>query len=98
MEEWQSPCKCWQEQKKNPPSYGLGLLKFIYSERAIKFCEIFTVDSKVDILQKFVAFSEYMNFIRTPRFSDLPTTLAQTHCASLGQHEAVSFRCVYSQV
>ena len=47
------------------------MLKFIYSEKATKFCEIFTlllfyvvpVKSKVEILQKFVAFWEYMNFI-----------------------------------
>ena len=45
-------------------------LKFIYSEKATKFCEIFTlhlsyvvpVKSKVKILQNFVAFSKYMNF------------------------------------
>ena len=45
------------------------LLKFIYSEKATKFCEIFpllltvctVVKSKVKILQNFVAFSEYMN-------------------------------------
>ena len=42
----------------------------MYSEKATKFCEIFTllltvytvVKSKVKILQNFVAFSEYMNF------------------------------------
>ena len=33
-----------------------------------------------------------------PGFSDLPTTLTQTHCASLEQHEAVSFRCMYSSL
>ena len=46
------------------------MLKFIYSEKATKFCEIFTllltvctvVKSKVKISQNFVAFSEYMNF------------------------------------
>ena len=46
------------------------LLKFIYSEKATKFCEISTlllsyavpVKSKVEISQHFVAFSEYMNF------------------------------------
>ena len=46
------------------------ILKFIYSEKATKFCEISTVDlsyvvpvkSKMEILQNFVAFSEYMNF------------------------------------
>ena len=46
-------------------------VKFIYSDKATKFCEIstlllttvHTVKSKVEILQNFVAFSEYMNFI-----------------------------------
>ena len=46
------------------------LPKFIYSEKATKFCKISTlllsyvvpVKSKVDISQNFVAFSEYMNF------------------------------------
>ena len=46
------------------------MVKFIYSEKATKFCEISTVDlsyvvtvkSTVEILQNFVAFSEYMNF------------------------------------
>ena len=45
-------------------------LKFIYSEKATKFCEIFpllltvctVVKSKGKILQNFVAFSEYINF------------------------------------
>ena len=45
-------------------------VKFIHSEKATKFCEIFTlllttvhtVKSKVKISQNFVAFSEYMNF------------------------------------
>ena len=46
------------------------ILKFIYSEKATKFCEIFTlllsyavpVKSKEKISQNFVPFSEYMNF------------------------------------
>ena len=46
------------------------MIKFIYSEKATKFCEISTllfsyvvpVKSKVEISQNFVAFSEYMNF------------------------------------
>ena len=46
-------------------------LKFIYSEKVTQFCEIFNlllsyvvpVKSKVKILQNFVAFSEYMNFM-----------------------------------
>ena len=45
-------------------------LKFMYSEKATKFCEISTVDlsyvvtvkSTVEITQTFVASSEYMNF------------------------------------
>ena len=45
-------------------------VKFIYSEKATKCCEIFTlflsfvvpVKIKVKISQNFVAFSEYMNF------------------------------------
>ena len=48
-------------------------LKFIYSEKATKFCEILTllltvctvVKSKVKISQNSVAFSEYMNFTKT---------------------------------
>ena len=49
---------------------GLDILKFIYYEKATKFCEIFTlllpyvvpVKIKVKISQNFVAFSEHMNF------------------------------------
>ena len=48
------------------------LLKFIYSEKATKFCEIFpllltavhTVKSKGKISRNFVAFSEYINFTK----------------------------------
>ena len=48
----------------------------MYSEKATKFYEIFTllllyvvpVKSKVKILQNFVAFSEYMNFMRSTYF------------------------------
>ena len=47
-----------------------GKIKFIYSEKTTKFCEISNVDltvtaydkSRVEISQKIVAFSEYMNF------------------------------------
>ena len=52
------------------------LIKFIYSEKATKFCEIFplllttvhTVKSKGKISKNFVAFSEYMNFSILERF------------------------------
>ena len=49
-------------------------VKFIYSEKATKFCKISTVDlsyvvkSTVEILQSFVAFSEYMNFKYIKKF------------------------------
>ena len=47
-----------------------SIVKFVYSEKATKFCEIFTLllstvhtdKSKVNISQNFLAFSEYMNF------------------------------------
>ena len=57
------------------PQYSLfPQLKFIYSEKATKFCEISTlflsyvvpVKSKVEISQSFVAFSEHMNFNLRP--------------------------------
>ena len=49
---------------------GQIVLKFKYSEKATKFCEISTfplsyvvpVKSKVEISQNFVTFSEYMYF------------------------------------
>ena len=45
-------------------------VRFIYSEKTTNFCEISTlvlsyvvpVKSKVEILQNYVAFSDYMNF------------------------------------
>jgi hypothetical protein len=51
-------------------NYGSPEVKFIYSKKATKFCEIFTlllsdvvpVKRNVKISQKFVAFSEYINF------------------------------------
>ena len=51
----------------------MELLKFIYSEKATKFCEIFIlllsyvvpVKSKVKISQDYVAFSEYINLMNT---------------------------------
>ena len=48
-----------------------GVIKFVYSEKAKKiaksppyFCLEHTDKSKVEILQNFVAFSEYMNFTK----------------------------------
>ena len=61
-------------------------VKFIYSEKATKFCEIFTfllsyvvpVKSKVKILQNFVAFSEYMNFKREDFWQKVQTQKYQS--------------------
>ena len=61
------------------PNSALPLmLKFIYSEKATKCCEIFTllltvctvVKSKVKISKNFVAFSEYMNFDKIDAWKD----------------------------
>ena len=49
-----------------------SMVKFIYSKKVTKFCEIFTADLTgttwdkymMEILQNFVAFSEYMNFMK----------------------------------
>ena len=73
------------------------ILKFVYSEEATKFCEIFplllttvhTVKSKVEISENFVAFSEYMNFNTKKHFILMPETEAMlyssyTKIATLG--------------
>ena len=60
---------------------GFRLLKFIYSEKATKFCQISTLllsvctvdKSKVEIWQNFVAFSEYMNFNKSHFNFEIPT-------------------------
>ena len=57
------------------------MLKFIYSEKATKFCKIFTlilsyvvsVKSMMKISQNFVAFSECMNFIEINVYLNLNT-------------------------
>ena len=56
--------------------FKYNYIKFIYSEKATKFCEISTIDltgttqdkSTVAILQNFVAFSEYMNFTKSKHY------------------------------
>ena len=56
-----------------PPVPPTLPLKFIYSEKATKFCEIFpllstvctVVKSKGNVSQNFVTFSEYINFNTT---------------------------------
>ena len=81
FEIWQLICKIFHYFSNHPvvipQSYcHVHLLrslwvKFIYSEKATKFCKIFplllttvhTVKSKGKISKNFVAFSEYMNFM-----------------------------------
>ena len=64
-------CNHDTKASQNCPKGFTRYLKFIYSEKATKFCEISTIDfsyvvpvksAAVEILQNFVAFSEYMNF------------------------------------
>ena len=63
-------------------------IKFMYSEKATKCCEISTLDltvttwdkSKVEISQNFVAFSEHMNFAFLNRYHALTCI-----CFVLGQ-------------
>ena len=69
---------CWFFTVEKSTKFLIGPIKFIYSEKATKFCKISTlllivctvVKSKVEISQNFVAFSEYMNF--TTFFISLP--------------------------
>ena len=66
-----SMCLFFKHWKKN--YRDINQVKFIYSEKATKFCETFTllyvvpVKSKVKISQNFLAFSEYMNFKMIPK-------------------------------
>jgi hypothetical protein len=67
-----------KDKQSNDPSacFVVFGIKFIYSEKATKLCKISTVDltvttqdkSTVEISQKFVAFSEYMNVTSEPSF------------------------------
>ena len=67
------------------PQTSSLLLKFIYSEKATNFWEISTVDlsyvvmvnSRMEISQKFDAFSEYMNFT----YKIIVAKLIKTHMA-----------------
>ena len=70
-----SPCLCYLfiSLIEIIENFLICSIKFIYSEKATKFCEISTlllsyvvpVKSKVEISQNFVAFSEYMNFTKS---------------------------------
>ena len=74
--------------------YGSDVMyvKFIYSEKATKFCKISTLllfvctvdKSKVEISQNFVTFSEYMNFKnkQTKSFQFLLTFRTKIRCLS----------------
>ena len=67
---WAFPIVTLKRSLWSDHTYASVRLKFIYSEKATKFCEISILllsvctvnQSKVEILQNFVAFSEYTNF------------------------------------
>ena len=73
-------------------------LKFVYSEKATKFCEISTLllstvhtdKSKVDISQNFVAFSEYMNFTSDTLYT---FKTSQIFSKNLEKSENLSLNC-----
>ena len=71
-------------------TWKVFLLKFVYSEKATEFCEISTLllstvhtdKSKVEILQNFVAFSEYMNFkiqLERVELLNIPSEMISSH-------------------
>ena len=71
--------QCWYASVFWLVYFRFQSLKFTYSEKATNFCEIsagdfcyvVTVKSTVEILQNFVAFSEYMNFTSIQQESNL---------------------------
>ena len=75
-------------------SWLYGFIKFIYSEKVTKFCEIFTlhlsyvvpVKSKEKILQNYVAFSEYMNFSIVKQEKMVSTRFSYRKVASSNTH------------
>ena len=75
------------------------LLKFIYSEKATKFCKISTIDlfyvvtvkSTVEILQNFMAFSEYMNFKAKKRLKFTVVIIQERHEMGILRSEFLTF-------
>ena len=75
------------------------MLKFIYSEKATKFCEIstvylsyvVTVKYTVEISQNFVAFSEYMNFTEQLRSRFMLAKIWLTLTLKIQRHNKVFF-------
>ena len=69
----------------------LNYLKFIYTEKAKKFCEIFpllltvctVVKSKGKISQNFVAFLEYMNFKQKYKNVRIPCGIIESKSPAL---------------
>ena len=72
-----------------------NLLKFIYPEKATKLCEISTIDlsyvvpvkSTVEILQNFVAFSEYMN-CKSQRYDCRLLSVCKLHVLNFNSYSA----------
>ena len=76
VESRQSSGTCFELAAQHWSQIYFEIIKFIYSEKATKIFKIFTlllsyvvpVKSKVKISQNFVAFSEYMNFMKILAF------------------------------
>ena len=68
-------------------------VKFIYSEKPTRFCEISTVNlsyvvpvkSTVEISQNFVAFSEYMNFTRSAVVAVIVSCVTTNYRETIGR-------------
>ena len=75
-------------------------IKFVYSEKATKFCEISTlllsyvvpIKSKVEISQYFVAFSQYMNFYNPAGWANEVQILSVVHSQELSIKLKSSFK------
>ena len=80
-----------------------SIVKFIHSEKATKFCEIFplllttvhTVKSKGKISQNFVAFSDHMNFMNHALITKCKLRAflysSTTHCAKVQKHNRTKY-------
>ena len=104
----------WEGQKNLNQSstflwpQNIRTLKFICSEKASKFCEIFPllltlcteVKSKKDISQIFAAFSEYMNFTKFLNISPFArnNVIKKEVSENNNRHEKIAVFCIVVQI
>ena len=97
--EWQSPLQILEgTETKIPPSYGLGLglLKFIYSKKAIKFCEISIEDLTVTTYIVQIYGGDFANICDLLRIYDPPdfqTFLRPWTGVASGHHTSLVLPC-----